>query len=86
MRNYVPRSRELEQYQMGRVEILPVQREIDKQLDDLAANAEENEVDDVVLVPPKRNWDLKRDVAPKMAVLDAQTNDALLDILRSMQK
>ena len=34
------------------------------------------------LVPKKRNWDLKRDLAKRMAKLDRQTQDAIVELIR----
>ena len=38
--------------------------------------------DDINLVPMKRNWDLERDLAKRMAQLDKLTHEAMLDLLR----
>lgn len=34
------------------------------------------------LVPKKRNWDLKRDMAPRLARLDRRTQAAVVELLR----
>jgi cwf18 pre-mRNA splicing factor len=40
----------------------------------------------VTLVPKKANWDLKRDLAPKLEVLERATQRALITLLRESMK
>lgn len=35
------------------------------------------------MAPKKANWDLRRDVAPKLAKLERQTHQALAKLVRS---
>lgn len=49
-----------------------------------AARIAEAPTDDVArIVPRKANWDLKRDIAPKLAVLNARTQEAIHDLVRA---
>lgn len=35
------------------------------------------------IVPRKANWDLKRDIAPKLAILSARTQEAIDELVRA---
>ena len=38
------------------------------------------------IVPRDPNWDLKRDIEPKLAILQKRTQRAIVDILRARLK
>ena len=38
--------------------------------------------DEVTLAPAKLNWDLRRDVEPKLAILQKRTQRAIVDAVR----
>lgn len=49
---------------------------------ELKRHMEENDGDKLLLAPKKPNWDLKRDVAKKMAKLDKLTKKAIVELLK----
>eukprot|EP00727_Mastigamoeba_balamuthi_P009419 m51a1_g51 hypothetical protein (214) ;mRNA; r:171080-172055 len=85
LRNYRPRHKELQaaRYIIPRPEIPNVDKVIEETLAKLdAAKDDEN----VSLMPKKRNWDLKRDIKPKLDKLERRTQRAIYELLRQKLK
>ena len=59
-----------------------VKNEISKENDGLIIN----ELDFVSLAPRKPDWDLKRDVAPKLEKLERRTQKAIAELIRERLK
>lgn len=78
-RNYRPRDGKLREKMVARVEIPNIEAEIQQRLDAILGKDQEEVLS---LAPQKANWDLKRDVKKKMAVLQRRTQKALLDLLK----
>jgi len=79
-RNYRPRDPGLQQYMMERPRVPDVAKEISEKLAQLLASPEDATLN---LAPKKRNWDLKRDLAPKLTKLERRTQAAIYDLLRT---
>eukprot|EP01105_Mastigella_eilhardi_P026949 TRINITY_DN8018_c0_g1_i1.p1 TRINITY_DN8018_c0_g1~~TRINITY_DN8018_c0_g1_i1.p1 ORF type:complete len:219 (+),score=91.22 TRINITY_DN8018_c0_g1_i1:17-673(+) len=85
-RNYRPRSDVLKPYAMEKGEIAGINKvqEINDKLKALEESKEDDE--SISLVPKKLNWDLKRDLAPKLAKLEKRTQKALYDEIKDRIK
>ena len=78
-RNYVPRDDNLKFFQLPKPKVEPLVTEEEiKALGEPIAT--ENGIMDIA--PKKANWDLKRDVARKVARLDKRTQRAIIDLIR----
>eukprot|EP00922_Rhytidocystis_sp_ex-Travisia-forbesii_P026616 GHVS01038952.1.p1 GENE.GHVS01038952.1~~GHVS01038952.1.p1 ORF type:complete len:166 (+),score=30.28 GHVS01038952.1:32-499(+) len=80
-RNYVPRDPALRKHCLPR----PSVEELEKRIDKEAAEAIQKATDEDVLsqINPKRpNWDLKRDVQRRLAVLSHRTDKAIVQLIR----
>lgn len=76
-RNYKPRDAGLQKYVQPPVEIPnPLPMPSAAAFTDITADPLLN------LAPKKANWDLKRDIEKDMAVLNGQTEAAIVDLLR----
>ncbi|KEP61737.1 UNVERIFIED_CONTAM: cwf18 pre-mRNA splicing factor protein [Hammondia hammondi] len=80
-RNYVPRDVVLRRFCLPRPSVDELEKQIDREATD-AINSSANE-DVVAQIAPRRpNWDLKRDVEKKLAVLSRKTDMAIVDLIR----
>jgi len=81
-RNYKPFAPEMEAMVMPPPEILEDMTWIDNEIRSIVERAQQG--DDFLLnLEPKRiTWDLERDLAPKLEILNARTQKALVDLVR----
>ncbi|CBZ50760.1 conserved hypothetical protein [Neospora caninum Liverpool] len=80
-RNYVPRDVALRRFCLPRPSVEELEKQIDKEATDAVNSAASEDV--VSQIAPRRpNWDLKRDVEKKLAVLSRKTDRAIVDLIR----
>jgi len=78
-RNYYPRDENLRQ--LRRPAVPDFTQELTEHFDQLAAVTSDEAL---ISAPPKKaNWDLKRDLEPKLDELDRETQRAIYDMLKT---
>jgi coiled-coil domain-containing protein 12 len=81
-RSYKPYDPELQKKMLPPVSILDDLEWVESELKVLVENTKKTEDSLANIVPRKINWDLKRDLAPKLSVLEAQTQRAIAEMVR----
>eukprot|EP00041_Stephanoeca_diplocostata_P007894 m.113460 g.113460 ORF g.113460 m.113460 type:complete len:114 (-) comp17084_c1_seq2:344-685(-) len=89
-RNYAPSSDDLKTSVVPEEALPDISTEVTSVQKQLAEEAEErgaapsdgNDVDLLNLAPQKIDWDLKRDIAPKLEKLERRTQRAIAEIIR----
>ncbi|PHJ23295.1 cwf18 pre-mrna splicing factor protein [Cystoisospora suis] len=80
-RNYVPRDAALRQFCIPRPSVEELEKQIDREAGDAVRSAANEDV--LSQIAPRRpNWDLKRDVEKKLAVLSKRTDRAIFELIR----
>ncbi|VDO96587.1 unnamed protein product [Soboliphyme baturini] len=80
--NYTPTSEVLKENVLPRVESGNVREKVRDQLESAKTGLEVEEIDLTVLAPRKIDWDLKRDIAPKLEKLERRTQRAIVELIR----
>ncbi|KAH3744664.1 coiled-coil domain-containing protein 12 [Pelomyxa schiedti] len=84
-RSYKPRNLALQKYVQKRASIVGAEKL--KQINDKLKLLESSIDDDTIsLVPKKMNWDLKRDLAPRLSKLEKHTTRAVYNEIRKKMK
>lgn len=79
-RNYKPVDESLKRYIVQQPPIPNIVEEIDEKLNKVT---EANKSCDILnLAPKKANWDLKRDLAKKLDILDKRTQKAIFEMVK----
>ncbi|XP_071825875.1 coiled-coil domain-containing protein 12-like [Apostichopus japonicus] len=81
-KNYIPEDESLQEKVQPNVELAQVEEHIQEQLQAAKPEPVVEEIDLNNLAPRKPDWDLKRDVAKKLAKLDKRTQRAIAELIR----
>ncbi len=85
-RNYRPFHQNLHEYVLPPQPVLEDANWVDEEIRTVVEKAHATSTADAIAVniaPKKANWDLKRDIAPKLEILQARTQKAIVDIVRN---
>ena len=80
-RNYTPRDEDLVKGVLEEEEVPTLDDEYEMATEEIKEEREKQEAD-VDIAPKAPNWDLKRDVEGKLALLQRQTQQAIVEILK----
>jgi len=83
-RNYTPRDENLKAYVLEKPRVYSIAKEIAEKLERIAV--EDPDLTVLTIAPKKANWDLKRDLEPKLRKLEARTQRALIEMMREKLK
>uniref|UniRef100_A0A336KK58 CSON011392 protein n=1 Tax=Culicoides sonorensis TaxID=179676 RepID=A0A336KK58_CULSO len=81
-RNYKPDNEEALKQVAETVEIGSVEKQVEEQIEAMKQPIVVDEIDISNLAPRKIDWDLKRDVAKKLQVLERRTQKAIAELIR----
>ncbi len=81
-RSYKPFSPELQKKMIPGPSILEDLQWVDAELRLIVENCRKSEESLANIVPKKINWDLKRDLAPKLSILNSKTQRAIAELVR----
>ncbi|GBM96374.1 Coiled-coil domain-containing protein 12 [Araneus ventricosus] len=85
-RNYTPLDEDLRLNQLPKPKPESVETEVQEQLEAAKPEPLIEEVDLTTLAPRKPDWDLKRDVAKKLEILERRTQKAIAELIRERLK
>ncbi|XP_055937855.1 coiled-coil domain-containing protein 12-like [Argiope bruennichi] len=85
-RNYTPLDEDLRLNQLPKPKPESVETEVQEQLEAAKPEPLIEEVDLTILAPRKPDWDLKRDVAKKLEILERRTQKAIAELIRERLK
>ncbi|CAL1285099.1 unnamed protein product [Larinioides sclopetarius] len=85
-RNYTPLDEDLRLNQLPKPKPESVESEVQEQLEAAKPEPLIEEVDLTTLAPRKPDWDLKRDVAKKLEILERRTQKAIAELIRERLK
>jgi len=80
-RNYQPRDKDLTKFQLPRASLDKELRWADNVLETIRCS-KTAEQDVLNVAPKKANWDLKRDLAKRLDILNKQTQEAIVVMIR----
>eukprot|EP01116_Phalansterium_solitarium_P021817 TRINITY_DN6952_c0_g1_i1.p1 TRINITY_DN6952_c0_g1~~TRINITY_DN6952_c0_g1_i1.p1 ORF type:complete len:155 (+),score=36.91 TRINITY_DN6952_c0_g1_i1:80-544(+) len=83
-RNYTPRDESLKAHVMEKPRVYSISKEIAEKLEMIAE--EDPDLTVLTIAPKKANWDLKRDLEPKLRKLETRTQRAIIEMLREKLK
>ncbi|XP_033624874.1 coiled-coil domain-containing protein 12-like [Asterias rubens] len=81
-KNYTPGDEALQDQIVPKADLPSVEEHIKDQLEAAKPAPVVDEVDLVNLAPRKPDWDLKRDIAPKLEKLERRTQRAIAELIR----
>ncbi|CAG9865020.1 unnamed protein product [Phyllotreta striolata] len=81
-RSYKPLNEKLEDLALSPAEPGNIATEVQSQLESAKSAVVIDQLDVTALAPRKPDWDLKRDVAKKLAKLEKQTQKAIAELIR----
>ncbi|CAG9812606.1 unnamed protein product [Phaedon cochleariae] len=81
-RSYKPSHEKLQEFVADLAKPGDVTSEVAKQLESVKSEPVIDQLDVTSLAPRKPDWDLKRDVAKKLAKLERQTQKAIAELIR----
>ncbi|CAG9837055.1 unnamed protein product [Diabrotica balteata] len=82
-RSYKPINESLNEFALNPAEPGDVTTQVKNQLESAKSNVVIDQLDVTSLAPRKPDWDLKRDVAKKLAKLEKQTQKAIAELIRN---
>ncbi|XP_028129249.1 coiled-coil domain-containing protein 12 [Diabrotica virgifera virgifera] len=85
-RSYKPMNESLNEFALNPAEPGDVTTQVKNQLESAKSNVVIDQLDVTSLAPRKPDWDLKRDVAKKLAKLEKQTQKAIAELIRNRLK
>ncbi|XP_071100901.1 coiled-coil domain-containing protein 12-like [Haliotis cracherodii] len=85
-RSYKPQDEGLKEHALDAVKPGDVEREVKNQIEAGKTKHVVEEVDLLNLAPRKPDWDLKRDIAPKLEKLEKRTQRAIAELIRERLK
>ncbi|XP_074652683.1 coiled-coil domain-containing protein 12-like [Tubulanus polymorphus] len=81
-RSYKPQDQSLKANELPKVKPLEIKDSVKERLEDSKPTPVVEEVDLANLAPRKPDWDLKRDIAKKLAKLEKRTQRAIAELIK----
>lgn len=81
-RNYRPENEEAKELVSDNIEVGTVEKLVQDQVEAMKQPIVVDEIDISNLAPRKIDWDLKRDVAKKLQILERRTQKAIAELIR----
>ncbi|XP_003384885.1 PREDICTED: coiled-coil domain-containing protein 12-like [Amphimedon queenslandica] len=84
-RNYNPHTEDLKEKKLKRTMPESIENQVSEQIE-AGGHSQVEEVNLSNLAPKKANWDLKRDTASKLEILERRTQKAIIELIRERLK